>query len=55
MKTVEYKFDLDQKVKTPFGDEGIVSMIGFDEGGKQYFVKTSNNGQWFKEDQLSAD
>jgi hypothetical protein len=53
MKRVEYKYDIDQKVKTPFGEEGIVSMLGFDEAGNQYHVKTANDSQWFKEKQLT--
>lgn len=53
MKTVEYVYKIDQKVKTPFGDVGIVSMLGFDDGGNQYFVKTATDGQWYKEKQLS--
>lgn len=54
MKTVEYKYDIDQKVTTPFGEDGIVSMLGFDEAGNQYHVKTANDSQWFKEKQLTG-
>lgn len=54
MKKVEFKFDLEQKVKTPFGDDGFVSMLAFDDGGKQYFVKTASDDKWFKESQLTA-
>lgn len=53
MRTVEYKYDLDEKVSTPFDQVGIVTMLGFDEGGNQYYVKTANTGSWFKESQLS--
>lgn len=33
MKKLEFKFDIDQEVKTPFGDDGIVTMLGYDDGG----------------------
>lgn len=51
---VEFSFILDQKVKTPFDEIGIVSMLGVDDGGKTYFVKTAATGAWFKESQLTA-
>lgn len=50
---VTFKFSLDQVVTTPFGENGIVSMLGVDEGGNQYFVKTKAASTWFKESQLS--
>jgi len=54
MRKVSYQFDIDQKVKTPFGDDALVAMLGFDGSGQQYFVKTSRDGQWYKEKQLVA-
>lgn len=53
MKTVEYKFDMDQKVRTPFGDEGIITMLAYDEGGNKYYVQTASTSGWFKEGQLT--
>ena len=53
MKTVQYEYDLDQKVKTPFGEEGLISMLAFDDGGNCYYVKTAKDSNWFKEGQLS--
>lgn len=52
MRTVKYKFDIDQKVETTFGDTGVVSMLGCDDGGPCYYVKTPQNSDWFKESQL---
>ena len=52
MKAVEYKFNIDEKVKTVFGDIGIVVKLGFDAGGKQYFIKRSDSSKWFKESEL---
>lgn len=52
MKTVIFLFDIDQKVKTPFGDDGIVSMLGIEDGGNIYYVKTAKYAQWYKEKQL---
>lgn len=50
--TVKFAFTLDQKVITPFGDEGIVSMLGYDDGGRQYHVKTRETACWFKQTEL---
>lgn len=54
MRTIDFKFDVDDDVITPFGDHGIVSMLGHDESGNLYYVKTSKGGEWFKEKQLTA-
>lgn len=47
-------FELDERVKTPFGDEGLVSMLGVDDGGNIYYVKTKDSSNWFKEGQLKG-
>jgi len=52
-RQVEYKFDIDEVViVTHTGEKGVVSMLGFDDGGVQYFVKLKDNNQWWKEKQL---
>ena len=51
---INFLFSVDQKVTTPFGDAGIVSMLGVDDGGKKYFVKTKECGNWFTEAQLTS-
>ena len=51
---VEFRFFMDDKVITPFGDEGIVQMLGYDDAKEQYFIKTANSNQWYKEHQLKA-
>ena len=51
-KTVEFKFDLDQKVTTTFGVKGIVTMLGVDDDGNQYFVATGKSTGWYKENLL---
>ena len=50
--TVKYKYDLDQRVTTPFGDPGIVTLLGFDDSGPTYYVKTRTESNWFKEKEL---
>lgn len=51
--TVTFSFNVDQLVKTPFGEKGIVSMLGYDSGGPVCFVKTKGgSGSWFKESEL---
>lgn len=49
---VKFKFKLEQKVITPFDEKGIISMLGYDDGGNTYYVKTNMNSQWFKEKEL---
>ena len=52
---VTFKFELNQKVKTIFGDVGIVTTAVFDEGEiKKYWIQRSAESQWMKEDQLEA-
>jgi hypothetical protein len=50
---ISFGFAMDEHVLTPFGEKAIVSMLGFDEGGNTYYVKTVHGGSWFKENQLS--
>lgn len=54
MRTVVFQYDVDDKVKTPFGDSGIIQMLGYDDGGVQYYVKTASASNWFKESQLTT-
>jgi hypothetical protein len=49
-----FKFGLDQKVATPFGEVGIVKMCAVDETGINYYVKTAGGGNWFKEAELTT-
>lgn len=51
---VEFKFELNQRVETPFGEKGIVRMMGIDDGGKKYFVLMKNNENWFQESELQV-
>ena len=56
MKTVEFKFDLYDKVKTPLVDYGIVTMLGVDDGGNCYYISNSTQGvaeKWWTEAQLT--
>ena len=52
MHEVSYRFNVDDRVVTPFGDTGIITMLGFDDGGNQYYVKTKLDSQWYKERDL---
>ena len=52
MTIVEYKFDIDEKVITPFDTLGIVTMLGYDEGGAKYYVQTETSSGWLKESVL---
>jgi hypothetical protein len=49
---ISYKFKLDEEVVTFFNDKGVITMLGFDDGGIQYYVKTAKDSQWYKEKHL---
>lgn len=52
---VEFKFDIDQQVKTIFDDVGVVEMAAIDDSEqKKYYVQRSEGSQWMKESQLTA-
>jgi hypothetical protein len=51
---VKFKYALEQKVTTEFGEIGIVKMVAVDETGQLCYVKTAGGGNWFKEAELSA-
>lgn len=50
---ITFKYTLEQKVTTPFGEAGLIDMLGYDQNGVTYYVKTAGGGNWFKEAQLS--
>lgn len=53
--TCSFMFSPGQKVKTPWGDIGIVTMACLNEdGGKDYFVKRCSDSDWFRAHQLEA-
>ncbi len=53
--TVCFIFEIDQRVITPLGKPGIVSMCALDDtGSRTYFVKTDTGGDWFQERLLRA-
>ncbi len=54
MKTVTFSFDMDQKVVTELGDVGIITALGFDDGGIMYSVKTNTSWNWWKESQIKV-
>lgn len=52
---IKFKFKLGDRVRTLFEEEGIVEMLGVDDGGNKYFIKTRKQSSWFKEDEISMD
>ena len=53
MKVVEFEIDLDETVKVlPTKEQGVVSMLGFDDGGVQYYVKAKDSSNWWKAKQV---
>jgi len=55
MPSVEFKFHIDQKVKTPFGDIGIIESQAYDFGYVNYYVHCATFGTWFKEKDLTPN
>ena len=51
---IKFRFELYQAVVTPLSN-GIITMLGVDDGGNQYFVNNSEQGvadRWWPESQL---
>jgi hypothetical protein len=54
VRSVEFAFWVRDRVVNPLGVDGIVTMVGIDDGEKKTcFVTTANSGQWWPEDQLT--
>ena len=49
---VEFKYELEQKLTTPFDDVGIVQSRAQDDGGIKYYLQTKLKGCWYKESEL---
>ena len=50
-----YKFDLEDRVLTSLGDEGIIEMCAIARGGKQYLVSLARGKDvWLYEDRLQS-
>lgn len=55
MRKEEFKFDLYDKVNTPLVKNGIVTMLGVDDGGKTYYIANNVQGvseRWWTESNL---
>ena len=53
MRLVEFKYDIDDPVITPFDEKGIIKMLGYDDGRQKYYVITKQNAAWYAEKELS--
>jgi hypothetical protein len=49
---IGFKFHLGDKVRLYDGTEGIVTMLGVDNSGVQYYVQTAMGGAWWSERQI---
>jgi phage pi2 protein 07 len=54
-RTVNFKFNIDQRVLTILEEPVIITMLGVDEGGIIYYVQGKNNSGWYKENLLTAE
>jgi len=53
---VEYKYNVYDRVKTPLVDNGIVTMLGYQDGIVKYFVESNTEGAencWWIESNVS--
>jgi len=55
-RTVEFEFDVTNKVITPFTDKGIITMLGYEKDDNiNYYVENGVQGvsnKWFKASDL---
>ena len=50
---VTFKFELRERVLTPFEEEGMITFCGFDRGGNRYLVEMPKvKSDWFNEEDL---
>ncbi len=50
---IVFKFELDEKVTTVLGDEGIVEMCAYARAGNQYLITLAGGKDvWLYEDRL---
>ncbi|GHT66352.1 hypothetical protein FACS1894110_09880 [Spirochaetia bacterium] len=54
---VDFKYEIDELVKTKIGTVGIITAVGVLEKGIEpsYFVKAAQTGDWWKESQLTKE
>jgi len=53
---VNFKYKLYDRVKTPLVDNGIITMLGVDDGGVCYYVCNNVDGvgeRWWQESQVT--
>lgn len=52
-RTVEFEHDIDDRVKTPFGNKGIITSLSYDNTRSlQYYVDSEKAHAWYRGDQL---
>lgn len=54
---VKFKYNLYDRVKTPLVDNGIITMLGFDDGGNTYYVSNNVEGvaeKWWNESKVTT-
>lgn len=53
-RTVLFRFDVDDHVKTSLNNEGIVRTLAFDLSGVKYQVSMECGSQWYPDAELKA-
>jgi hypothetical protein len=55
MKTVVFRFDIDQRVKVAkLGVTGIVATCAVSDAGNSYYINTARGGEWYAERLLES-
>jgi len=55
LKTVNFKFDVDQRVTTSLGETGFITSLSHNESRNNYYVQfKEGKGSWIPEAQLKA-
>jgi len=50
---IKFKFNIEDKVTTSFGEEGIIKdMIGFETNNNRCFIRTATSARWVNENSL---
>jgi len=54
MKSVDFRFEVRQRVRGSDGSEGLIEHLGRIRGKPAYFVRTSHGSRWYEETDLEA-
>ena len=50
---IKFKYDIGTVVKNKIGGTGVITALYLDKSGIQYYVKTSDGGNYWEEEMIS--